>query len=526
MAGAASPLATARGRFAGQGQLAFGVMSAFMQPPPSPRKRKDSTASTASSRASSVSRLGDSSESEDEGGRTIDQRRYLVQIRLDALSCLRALASASPKALHKHWSLFLADSPYLRDRHTLFSIIESDPSRSNRLQACSALEALLAYSAAYLNIAEDRSTKASFTSLSAKLGETLSELHSSLSSLLSRPIIANQADVHLALLSVAAVLAANSPYGRLRRPLAWQLAQACLPLLSSTDSKVVSAAATALMKIVYRYTATASTAPFEWEHVLRNVQPLLPGHGGHDSQAAGWTLLAAIVPGVSFGDWIFAACLLAAQDPSDNVRTAAIRVLGLLAKSDGSAAPTAAEVQESVPTVLRLDPDVRNSMLEAILDVLETKTTGEQAVISAYRSLGSQFGASTFDVSGPEQLFNRAVEATVAGLAHPAAKVRWNAAIAATALLPRSQDNPLSNALFDAVIADSSFKVRIHASAALLSPAVPPGLLPQDALFRLRPSLDRLVADLEDGHVPPKEKQHAEQLAKRLTSLCARLMTT
>lgn len=83
-------------------------------------------------------------------------RRYLAQIRLDALSCLRALATASPRALHKHWSLFLADSPYLRDRHTLFSIIESDPSHSNRLQACSALEALLAHSAAYLNIAEDR----------------------------------------------------------------------------------------------------------------------------------------------------------------------------------------------------------------------------------------------------------------------------------------------------------------------------------------------------------------------------------
>ncbi|BGO99447.1 hypothetical protein NBRC10513v2_003544 [Rhodotorula toruloides] len=643
MAGAASPLATARGRVAGQGQVAFGVMSAFMQPPPSPRKRKDSNASNASSRASSVSRLGDSSDSEDEGGRTFDRRRYIAQIRLNALSCLRALGSASPKALHKHWSLFLADSPYLRDRHTLFSIIESDPSRSNRLQACSALEALLAHSAAYLNIAEDRSTKASFTSLSAKLGETLSELHSSLSSLLPRLIVANQADVHLALLSIAAVLAANSPYGRLRRPLAWQLAKSCLPHLSSTDSKVVSAAANTLTNIVSRYLATASTASFEWEQLPRAVEPLLAEDVGEDRQAAGWASLAAIAPGVSSGDWLPAtrvfeagfasssaslqeaqtrfivalarspsttstpnlpsfvdlalasphdtvraiactaltsprlaslsassghttspwrrACLLAAQDPSNKVRTAAIRVLGLLAKSDGPAAPSPAEVREVIPTLLSavrdgcgnfseggvervdgamwtlanccdilaqivLDPDVSDNVLDAILGVLDGDTAGEQAIISAYRIVGSLSGGSAANVPMPEQLFNRAVKATVAGLAHPAAKVRWNAAIAATALVPRSQDDSLSNALFDAVISDSSFKVRIHASTALLSHDVSPGRFPLDALSRLRPSLDRLVADLEDGHVPLKEKQHAEQLVKRLSALCARLEAT
>ncbi|BGP07743.1 HEAT repeat-containing protein 6 [Rhodotorula toruloides] len=643
VAGAVSPLATARGRVAGQGQLAFGVMSAFMQPTPSPRKRKNSAAANASSRASSVSRLGDSSDSEDEAGRTFDRRRYLAQIRLDALSCLRALANASPRALHKHWSLFLADSPYLRDRHTLFSIIESDPSHSNRLQACSALEALLAHSAAYLNIAEDRSTKASFTSLSAKLGETLGELHSSLASLLSRPVVANQADVHLALLSFAAVLAANSPYGRLKKPLAWQLAKSCLPHLSSTNTKVVAAAANALTSIVSRYLAMASTASFEWEQLLRAVEPLLAGDVGEDSRAAGWSLLAAIIPGVSSGDWMFAtqlfeagfapssitvqeaqarfivalarspstsstpdlqrfvdlalasphdtvraiactaltsprlaslsassdfktspwrtACLLAAQDPSTDVRAAAIRVLGLLVKSDGPAAPTPASVQETIPTLLSavddgvrelsegggervngamwtlanccdvftqivLDPDVCDNVLEAILGVLERDTTGEQAIISAYRILGSLSGGSAANITRSEQLFDRAAKAAVAGLAHPAAKVRWNASIAATALLPRIQDDSLSKALFDAVIGDSSFKVRIHASTALLSPAVSPGRFPPDALSRLRPSLDRLVAELEDGRVPPKEKQHAEQLVKRLTSLCARLMTT
>jgi hypothetical protein len=46
------------------------------------------------------------------------------------------------------------------------------------------------------------------------------------------------------------------------------------------------------------------------------------------------------------------ARLIAAQDPSDNVRTATIRVLGLLAKSDGPAAPSPADAQEAIPTLL------------------------------------------------------------------------------------------------------------------------------------------------------------------------------
>ncbi|BGP24339.1 hypothetical protein JCM10295v2_003249 [Rhodotorula toruloides] len=583
-------------------------MSAFMQPPPSPRKRKNSTASNASSRASSVSRLGDTSDSEEEGGRTFDRRRYAAQIRLDALACLRTLASTNPKALYKHWGLFLAESPYLRDHHTLFSIIESDPSRSNRLQACSALEALLANSAAYLNIAEDRSTKASFTSLSAKLGETLNELHSSLSTLLSRPIIAGQADVHLALLSVAATLAANSPYGRLQRPLAWQLAKSCLSLLSTADPKVVSAAATALTSIVSRYAATASTAPFDFDQLPRAVEQLLAESPDDDSRQAGWALLAATVPVISSGDWTFATWLLKASfasssiavqeaqasflvtlsrstatvrnlhnlidqalaSPHDTARAIActaltsppaVRVLGLLAKSDGPATRNPAELRDAVPTLLSavrgalststetgregegidgamwalanccdvltkadFAAHMRDEILAAILDVLEGDTSGQQAVISAYRILASVLGASNVDDAGAAQLLPRAAKAAITGLTHPAAKVRWNAAIASAAILPRVQDDVLSIALFSTVVADSSYKVRIHASTALLSPAAAPGRLPQAAL-RLRPSLDRLVADLEDGRVPPKEKQHAEQLVKRLTGLCARLET-
>lgn len=96
-----------------------------------------------------------------------------MQVRLDALSCLRSLAMVgrsqlrrrqwltvipqnNPKALYGHWSLFLADSPYARSRKTLVTLVESDPAVAVRVRACQALEALLQGSTAYLAIAEDR----------------------------------------------------------------------------------------------------------------------------------------------------------------------------------------------------------------------------------------------------------------------------------------------------------------------------------------------------------------------------------
>jgi hypothetical protein len=50
----------------------------------------------------------------------------------------------------------MSDSPYLRNRLTLMTLIESDPAREVRLLACQALETMLEDSATYLNIAQDR----------------------------------------------------------------------------------------------------------------------------------------------------------------------------------------------------------------------------------------------------------------------------------------------------------------------------------------------------------------------------------
>ncbi|GAA6027512.1 hypothetical protein JCM8097_007899 [Rhodosporidiobolus ruineniae] len=307
-AGRASPAPSLfdRGRTPAQGQLAFGVMSAFAPSgnirPRKTRARKDSEVSVASSRATSVGR-GVESGSEDEGGQPRDRRRDSAQLRLDALTCLRNLAASDPKALHKHWSLFLSDSPYLRTRPTLFNLVENDPSRSVRIQACAALSVMLEGSASYLAIAEDRPTKASFTSLSSSLGETVSEFHLSLSALLAAPLVAGQTELRLALLDLAAKLAANAPYGRLKKPLAWSLAKAILPSLASPDSLIASTSASTLAVIATRYTSTSSTQTFEWDQLAQAVTRLLEAGREEDVQRAGWLLATALAAELPGHDW-------------------------------------------------------------------------------------------------------------------------------------------------------------------------------------------------------------------------------
>ncbi|GAA5891256.1 hypothetical protein JCM5296_006878 [Sporobolomyces johnsonii] len=320
--GTASP-APDRGRGAGQGQLAFGVMSAFAQPPDSPRKGNPS--SMPSSRSSSVGRQG-LSESEDESGPR-DRRVDFAQIRLDALTCLRSLATNDPKALHKEWHLFLSDSPYLRNRPTLVNLIESDSSRSVRLQACAALEAMLKDSASYLAIAQDRPTKASFTSLSTKIGETVSELHLSLASILTAPIAAGQAELRLASLRLATTLASNSPYGRLKRPLARLLARAILPSLASPDSSHVLHAVAALKAVVDRYVSTSSSQPFEWTDLISITTSIASQHPSENVQAASSSLLASTVPAALDYDWSpllrrLASTLSTAPAPVQTAQTA------------------------------------------------------------------------------------------------------------------------------------------------------------------------------------------------------------
>lgn len=97
------------------------------------------------------------------------------------------------------------------------------------------------------------SNKTSFTSLSTKIGETVAELHKSLAQLLTRPSLANEPDLHLALLKLSAKLAGSAPYGRMQRPLAQQIAKAVVPSVEdASESLSLSATSSEALKLVRR----------------------------------------------------------------------------------------------------------------------------------------------------------------------------------------------------------------------------------------------------------------------------------
>lgn len=294
----------------GASQLSFGVMSAFAQQSPqkrTPRPRQNSDDSTSarsislSSRGGNENRLSDSeSETESEAGQPWDRHRRSAQLRLDALGVLQTVATTDARALHKHWHLFLADSPFLRNRPTLFSLIESDPSRTVRTRAALTLKCMLEGSEAFLAIAEERTTKAAFTSLSRQVGETVAEIHLSLAHCLEQtPSAPGQIEVHLAQLSLAETLGGVAPYGRLQRPLAWTVSKAIIPLLHQDDPRLVQGAVSALCAITHRQVATSSKAPFEWHALLSAATTLLHT----DQEAFAWQLLSAVAESQAPADW-------------------------------------------------------------------------------------------------------------------------------------------------------------------------------------------------------------------------------
>ncbi|BGP15936.1 hypothetical protein JCM10213_003633 [Rhodosporidiobolus nylandii] len=636
--GGVSPaLSVSRGRVPEQGQLAFGVMSAFAQPPASPRRRVRAGSQVerqADSRASSLGR-GESG-SEDESG-VRDRRRDAAQIRLDALTCLRTLASNDAKSLHKHWALFLSDSPYLRNRPTLFSLIENDPSRSVRLQACAVLNTMLEGSTSYLAIAEDRPSKASFTSLSSSVGETVSEMHLCLSALLALPLAAGKTDERLVLLDLAAKLAANAPYGRMKRPLARGLAKALMGFLDSPDPALSAAAAACLSIVAARYISTGSSQPFEWTELLAIAKPLLHEGRPEEVQRAGWTLLSAIVPAVPEHDWsatlsrldqhfthaspalqqaqtcflvalfrpspsssaspagpftppplavpllqrslaspapsvrlracgalsfpslalppssfdAWQASLNASSDSCAAVRAAAVRAIGLLAKSQGGVPQNrlvagvqvlagqldCEEGEAGAAWALAnccdaiTDSDIaevdRLRLVERVTALLEQPGSNEQTRTSCFRIYASLFKLAPDTALVQVDVASRVVDAVQAGLAAPAAKVRWNAAIASSSIIPRllytfgpSHATTLTATLTSLLLTDTSFKARIHAVGALS--VVPPASLLADVIEQVRSAKERLQREIDEGKVPVKEKAHAEILMKRLDAYLAR----
>ncbi|GAA5970785.1 hypothetical protein JCM11641_004454 [Rhodosporidiobolus odoratus] len=426
-AGAASPAPSVnRGRTPDQGHLAFGVMSAFGQPrSPQWRPRQGSDASM-TSRASSMGRKAGSG-TEDEEGQPRDRRRESAQIRLDALACLRNLAQTDTKALHKHWPLFLSDSPYLRNRPTLFTLMSSDPSRSVRSQACTALNAMLEASASYLAIAEDRPSKASFTSLSSSVGELAFELHSSLATLLSAPPGAGQTEFRLSLLELAAKLAANAPYGRMQRPIAWTLAKGVMCSIDSPDPDLVIASASTLSIIAARYLSTSSSQEYDWESVIAAAKPLVEEEKPEKVQRAGWNLLASIVPVGPREQWPL-----------------------FLASLEQNFATSAADVQEAqatfVTSLLRLPLSRQDPILVGAINLLRQAVTSPRAPVriracEALSLPALSLSPDPADVASshfPTDPWDLAVELTSSD---PSLLVR-NATCRALGLLAKIEDQP------------------------------------------------------------------------------------
>lgn len=100
-----------------------------------------------------------------------------AKIRINALLCLSAIATATPKALYPHWHKFLPDTfsiflannavhgelpPVLKSDnqpYSLFTILLYDPMQNVRAAVCNTLMSILDGSKQYLSLAQERQVK-------------------------------------------------------------------------------------------------------------------------------------------------------------------------------------------------------------------------------------------------------------------------------------------------------------------------------------------------------------------------------
>ncbi|CAB4383085.1 unnamed protein product [Rhizophagus irregularis] len=168
------------------------------------------------SRMRSIGRSWLSSDSEISDGeysQSLRKRNEDSRIRANALGCLQSIARASPKKLYQYWSHFF---PYTEPTETsspsLFTIIACEPIHTVRILACSIISTMIDGSKQYLAAADDREVKTSFTSLSAKLGTIVRELHAGLCQVILRE---DHITVLAQLLKCCNVLVNNAAYDRL-----------------------------------------------------------------------------------------------------------------------------------------------------------------------------------------------------------------------------------------------------------------------------------------------------------------------
>ncbi|CAG8613835.1 16614_t:CDS:10 [Funneliformis caledonium] len=168
------------------------------------------------SRMKSIGRSVLSSDSEISDGehtQSIYKRDEDSRIRANALGYLQSIAKVSSKLLYQYWSLFLPyTEPSDSSPPSLLTIITCEPTLTVRISACSVITTMIDSSKQYLAAADDREVKTSFTSLSAKLGTIVRELHAGLLQVISRE---DHNLVLTQLLKCCNVLASNMAYDRL-----------------------------------------------------------------------------------------------------------------------------------------------------------------------------------------------------------------------------------------------------------------------------------------------------------------------
>ncbi|SCV67438.1 BQ2448_5049 [Microbotryum intermedium] len=291
---------------------ALGAMASFLPTRSPSSKRTLSRSSSQSSLNNVISTYAgiyksDSETDDDQSSVSSEHAPRLTsaQIRLDALAVLKTLASVQSKFLYPRWNLLLCDSAYVRSKPTLLGLIESDRSVIIKLRAARTLELMFKDSKTFLAIAEDRPTKASFTSLSSKLGAVLTELHLKLTSLLSAPTITSNNHLLLALLALVETVGNNASYARLRqKPLTRGLVKVLLQLATHQDISIALAALSGLIAVTRSELLSYDPDALDLASIARQATILAHQSSGVMTTTSGWELLSIITPYTPVSDLI------------------------------------------------------------------------------------------------------------------------------------------------------------------------------------------------------------------------------
>ncbi|CAG8454565.1 10543_t:CDS:10 [Acaulospora morrowiae] len=201
-------------------------------------------------RTRSLGRTWISSDSElSDGEFTHSRKRHEdSRIRQNALGCLQSIAKSSAKLLYPYWNNFLPDThASLSTAPSLLTLILYENTLAIRIAACSAITAMIDGSKQYLAAADDREIKSSFTSLSAKLGAIVRELHAGLLQILAKE---NQSNILIYLLKCCNVLVNNTTYERLSGGYLSRLYYAIVRFLNNDDVNVKIITMTLISSIV------------------------------------------------------------------------------------------------------------------------------------------------------------------------------------------------------------------------------------------------------------------------------------